>query len=150
MKNKTIRLIVIIVTILILIDQVSKILVCNFVQNPIGNEYFKLEIVNNTGMAFGFNDGNTKNIFIMLFVIIIIIRFIKNQIELMDIRTSIAISMVLAGGLGNLIDRIFRGFVLDFIKIYKFPIFNFADAFVVIGGILMIIFLVQFTRKIEV
>lgn len=151
MKNKTVRLIVILVTILIIIDQTSKILVSNFVQEPLGNDYFKFEITNNTGLALGFNDGsNVKNIFIMIVVLCIIIRFIKNQLELIDTKTAVAISMILSGGIGNLLDRIFRGAVLDFIRIYKFPVFNLADALIVIGAILMIIFLVQFTRKIEV
>ena len=151
MKNKTVRLIVILVTILIILDQASKLLVCNFVKEPIGNDYFKLEIANNTGLAFGFNDGsNVKNIFIMLFVLCIVIRFIKNQIELIDSKTAVALSMVLAGGIGNVIDRIFRGAVLDFISIYKFPIFNIADILVFVGAILLVIFLVIFTRKIEV
>ncbi len=151
MKNKTVRLIVILVTIFIIIDQASKLLVSNLIDGQIGNDIFKIEIANNTGLAFGFNDGsNVKNIFIMAFVLIIVIRFVKNQIELIDTKTAVALSMVLAGGFGNLIDRIFRGAVLDFIKIYKFPIFNFADVFVVIGAILLVIFLVIFTRKIEV
>lgn len=151
MKNKTVKLIIIIATILIIIDQVSKIVVSNLGQETIGNDYFKIEITTNTGLSFGFNDGsNVKNIFIMIFVLFIIIRFIKNQIELIDKKTAVVISMILAGGISNLIDRIFRGAVLDFIKIYKFPIFNLADTFIVVGAILMVIFLVQFTRKIEV
>lgn len=151
MKNKTVRLIVILVTIFIMIDQASKLLVSNLKQDSIGDKIFKIEIINNTGLAFGFNDGNNvKNIFIMIFVLIIVIRFIKNQIELIDTKTAVALSMVLAGGFGNLIDRIFRGAVLDFIRIYKFPIFNVADVLVFIGAILLVIFLVIFTRKIEV
>ena len=151
MKNKTVRLIVILVTIFIIVDQASKLLVSNLIDGQIGNDIFAFQIANNTGMAFGFNDGsNVKNIFIMAFVLIIVIRFVKNQIELIDTKTAVALSMVLAGGFGNLIDRIFRGAVLDFIKIYKFPIFNIADVLVIIGAILLVIFLVIFTRKIEV
>lgn len=151
MKNKTVRLIVILVTMFIIIDQVSKLLVSNLIDGSVGNDIFKFEITRNTGLAFGFNDGsNVKNIFIMAFVLIIVIRFVKNQIELIDTKTAVALSMVLAGGFGNLIDRIFRGAVLDFIKIYKFPIFNLADVLVFIGAILLVIFLVIFTRKIEV
>lgn len=151
MKNKTVRLIVILVTMFIIIDQASKLLVSNLIDGSVGNGIFKFEITSNTGLAFGFNDGsNVKNIFIMAFVLIIVIRFVKNQIELIDTKTAVALSMVLAGGFGNLIDRIFRGAVLDFIKIYKFPIFNLADVLVFIGAILLVIFLVIFTRKIEV
>lgn len=151
MKNKTVKLIVVLVTILVIIDQVSKILVTNLIDGQVGNEYIGLQITNNTGLAFGFNDGsNVKNIFLMIFVLFIVIRFVKNQIELIDTKTAISLSMILSGGIGNLLDRIFRGAVVDFIKIFKFPIFNIADCLIVIGTILLIIFLVIFTRKIEV
>ena len=151
MKNKIVRLIVILTIILIMLDQASKIFVSNYFKETTGNDFFKIEIANNTGLAFGFNDGsNVKNIFIMAFVICIVIRFIKNQIDLIDKKTAVALSMILAGGIGNILDRIFRGAVLDFIRIYKFPIFNLADILVVIGAILLVIFLVIFTRKIEV
>lgn len=150
MKNKIVKLIVIISIIIILIDQVSKILVSNFVKEPIGNEYFKIEIVTNTGMAFGFNKGNVSNIIITLFILAIIIRFIISQIERIDKKTAVAIALVLGGAIGNLLDRFFRSSVLDFIKIYKIPNFNFADFSIIIGWILIVIFLIDFSRKIEV
>lgn len=147
MKNKIVRGLLIIVITLIVIDQVSKILVSNFLKDPVGNEFVGLEIVTNTGMALGFNEGNIKNILLTIFVLLIIIRFVKNQIERIDTKTMVAISLVLAGGIGNLIDRFFRGGVLDFIKLYKIPIFNLSDVFVVLGWILLVIFIIDFTRK---
>lgn len=147
MKNKIVRGLLIIVITLIVIDQVTKILVSNFLKEPVGNEFVGLEIVTNTGMALGFNEGNIKNILLTIFVLLIIIRFVKNQIERIDTKTMVAISLVLAGGIGNLIDRFFRGGVLDFIKLYKLPIFNLSDVFVVLGWILLVIFIIDFTRK---
>ena len=148
MKNKTIKLLVIVVTILIIIDQASKILVTNILNGEsIGNDNLGIIITSNTGMAFGFNEGNVRNIFLTIFVLAIVINFIKNQLERLDKKTIITLSLVLAGGISNLIDRFFRGGVLDFIKIYKFPTFNIADLYVIIGWVLLIIFLIDFSKK---
>lgn len=148
MKNKVIRLLVIVVTILIVIDQGTKLLASNRLNNrSIGNEKIGFEITSNTGMAFGFNDGsNGKNIVLTIFILLIIISFIKNQLERIDTKTVLAISFAISGGISNLIDRIFRGGVFDFIKFYNIT-FNMADIFVVLGWILLIIFLIDYSRK---
>ena len=145
--KKKIRVMIILLISIVIIDQISKILIINFLKEPIGNDYLKLEIVNNTGMAFGFNSGNTKNIFLTIFVLAIVLTFVKNQIERIDMKTTIVIGMVLGGAVSNLVDRIFRKGIIDFIKIYKIPTFNVADIAIVIGWILIIIFLTDYSRK---
>lgn len=147
MKNKIVRNIFILVILLIVIDQGSKIFIMDNLKQPIGNTVFGIEVVHNTGMAFGFNKGNTQNIFLTIFVLALIVWFIKNQIERIDLKTQIVLSVILAGGISNLLDRIFRGAIFDFIRIYKFPIFNIADIYVVIGWILLVLFLILYSKK---
>lgn len=148
MKKKKVFIIVIIVVLIIILDQTSKFIVeKNFSDKDVGNNIIRIEVSTNTGLAFGFNDGNFKNILLTIFVLGIIINFIVKQIEQLDIKTTFVLGFVLGGGISNLIDRFIRGSVLDFIKIYKFPNFNVADSFIVIGWILIIIFLVIYTRS---
>lgn len=78
-----------------------------------------------------------------LIVIGIIIRFMIVQKNEMDHKTICALSLIIAGGLGNLIDRIIRGYVVDFIDItpiISFPKFNIADIYIFIGCVLLAIF----------
>ncbi|MDR1114324.1 MAG: signal peptidase II, partial [Candidatus Margulisbacteria bacterium] len=54
---------------------------------------------------------------------------------------------IFAGALGNLIDRIFYGYVVDFINLPRWPTFNLADVFIDIGAVLLIIYLLRSTEK---
>lgn len=97
--------------------------------------------VENRGAAFGIMQ-NKQLIFIILTVIVILgmIGFlIKNKPQSKLLKLSL--SFIIAGGIGNLIDRIHLGYVVDFIdvRIINYPVFNVADCFVVIGAILLFI-----------
>lgn len=146
MKNKKLLFSIILIICLIIIDQLSKIIILNKGSFVI-NDIFSIEVCTNTGMAFGFNSGNIKNIFLSIFVIFIVISFMKRQAELIDFKTNISLCLILGGAFGNLVDRFFRGGIIDFIKIYNFPIFNVADIFIVAGWILLVIFLIIFSGK---
>lgn len=138
------------VPILIIVDQISKFLVLNFLTSEkiIIENFISLNLVNNTGVAFGLNSGqNMTNIFIGILFIFIIVRFLISQKNNIDSKTEIIIYMILAGGISNLIDRIIRGAVVDFINVKNFSVFNIADIYIVVGWILFIIFLILYLNK---
>lgn len=149
-KNKLLKIVIIVIAIVIIVDQLSKFLIEKNVTERIGTNQFAIEIVHNTGMAFGFASGNTKNIVLSILVLFIMISFIKNQINEIDTKTLIAISLVMGGGISNLIDRFFRGGILDFIKVLFIPNFNIADVCICIGWVLLVIFLILYTQQVDV
>lgn len=145
--KKILKIVLSICIFIILIDQLSKFLIAKYVPERIGSEYLAIEVTHNTGMAFGFSSGNIKNIFLSLIVVFIIISFIRNQKEQLEPNVLIAISFALGGGISNIIDRIFRGGVFDFIKILFIPNFNIADICICVGWVLLIVFLIIYTKK---
>ncbi len=96
-----------------------------------------LEKVTNTGMAFGMFSSYTDEITIVSTIIVVVLaiyhkRFVGIQ--------RIAVGLIMGGALGNIVDRIRFGRVVDFIRLRYYPaIFNIADVFIVIGGILIAI-----------
>jgi len=144
MKNKYIYIISIII---LLIDQISKLIVINTITylkeiNIIPN-FFSLMYVKNTGGAFSiFNNNVILLTIISVICLIFIIKYIiKNNKKLF--LEDLSIAFITGGLLGNLIDRIFRSGVIDFFKFkiitYDFPIFNIADIFIVIGIFIIMI-----------
>ena len=118
----------------IIIDQGSKAIVENLVNEDIHviSNIFVITKVQNKGMAFGINKQNFANIVLSGIILIVIIKLIINQKENMNYKTIAFLGLIIAGGFGNVIDRIFKGAVFDFIKIGNFPVFNLADCFIVI------------------
>ena len=140
-------MIIILSIIFIIIDQVSKIIVVNNLTNnksiEVIKSFFYLTYTNNTGAAFSILTGRRiLLILVALIVIGVLIYYVrKNKIE--GKVNKIALSLVIGGSIGNLIDRILRGAVVDFLDFkifgYNYPIFNLADTFIVLGVFLLLI-----------
>lgn len=117
------------------------------------NDYFSIINVSNSGVAFSmFQNNNLFFIVLVSLVIIFLIYFIsKNKKELTNLQTH-SLLLILAGGIGNLVDRFFRGAVVDFIDVgyktvYRWPAFNVADSCVCIGVTLFVVSLLFFDKK---
>lgn len=143
-KNKREKIIFAIVffIVLLIIDQVSKqIIIKNEVNISIVPNILEFQIVKNTGGAFGVAEGNTGMFIITNLVVLgLIIRFIYLQKDFMDTVTLYSLCAILSGGFGNLIDRLLRGFVVDFINLFpstNFPRFNLADIYITLGWIIL-------------
>ena len=132
---------------LVILDQITKALVINFF-----NLYdsvallpmINLTFVVNYGFAFGLlNNPSLNQILVSLVILAIIIYFLYLLIKTQDKIFQLTLTLILAGALGNFIDRIFRGFVIDFIDIYigkyHWPAFNIADSCITVGFVVLMI-----------
>ena len=142
-----IKISLIIIIILILIDQVSKICLDIFLTKDINliSDILVITKVENEGIAFGINKQNFVNIILSVAILIFIVNYIINQKANLNIKILVFLDLILAGGISNLLDRIFKGAVFDFIKVGDFPVFNIADCCIVIGWILFVINFVFFS-----
>lgn len=131
---------------LIALDQWTKSLVrANLVLNeswmPVEWLAPYLRIVNwhNTGAAFGIFQGMNSIFMVLAFVIIGLILVYFPQISAEDGYFRLALSLQMAGAAGNLLDRLYRGYVTDFISVGRFPVFNVADSCITMGVVVLLI-----------
>lgn len=106
--------------------------------------FFYISLVKNTGGAFSIFTGSTFLLIVISFLILLGIftyiykNNIRNRVSLMGF------GLLIGGAMGNLFDRIFYGYVIDYLDFkvfgYGYPIFNLADSFVVIGAIILLFF----------
>jgi len=110
---------------------------------PVIKSIFHITYVENTGIAFGlFPQGQILFITISLIIILVIV-FFERKKALKSPWERFCLGLVLGGALGNLVDRLRFGFVIDFLDFRIWPVFNLADSGVCIGGILMAFFLLK-------
>lgn len=136
------------------VDQLSKWLV---VQNiPLRGcveaipGLFRLTYVQNTGAAFSIFEG-AQWLFVLIFVLLtvaVIWEFRKNSLHFSTFERW-CIVCIYAGGLGNMVDRLRLGYVVDMIQVefMDFPVFNVADCFITCGCILLLIHLIFFNKE---
>lgn len=134
---------------LIIIDIISKLIVVNILKDNtfvIIKNFLKFTYVKNIGAAFGILSGNT--VFLIIISLLFICYIYKEMKDSTNNKLTIfSYLLILSGAIGNLIDRIFRGFVVDFISFRLFgremAVFNLADSYITIGVILLLITLLK-------
>ncbi|CDZ74962.1 signal peptidase II [Peptoniphilus sp. ING2-D1G] len=135
-------------SILILIDQISKKLVVEFLKGKppavIIENFLNFFYLENRGAAFGIMQNNRTFFLIITIVIVIAILYIlfKNYKKSSAI-FKLSLGLILGGAIGNFIDRVRLHYVIDFISVrifgFDFAVFNLADSFVVIGSFLLVL-----------
>ncbi len=132
---------------LIAIDQIIKFIVLKHLE-PIGSitvidKVLSLTYVENTGAAFGSFSGYTRvlSVFTALVLVVGLIYLLSGKIQSKVVYWGL--TLIIAGGAANLIDRVGRHFVIDYIDplFVKFAVFNFADILVTVGAFIVIIYL---------
>ena len=135
------------IILLIVLDQISKVLISSNL--ALGESlnllpFLNFTLIHNTGIAFSlFDEGGNISRWLLVTVISAIVAYLlflmyektpKNRLELMSL------ILIISGGLGNLVDRVFLGYVVDFVHVfyqdYSFYVFNLADTYITVGIIL--------------
>lgn len=139
----------------LIIDQVSKILISMFfLENEsfsVIPHFFSLQYLENYGAAWSiFSYRIEFLIFVSFIALVILFRYLYHF--QLNKRNNIAFGLLFGGICGNLIDRLFVGYVRDFLSFkiwgYSYPVFNFADTFIVIGVFLLVIAIMKGEDKI--
>jgi len=137
---------ILIILVVLLIDQVSKHMTeANLALGesiPIWEGVFEFSNVHNTGAAWGmFAGGRWVFIPVTIAVCVLMLCFLFKQKARLGIIARICLALLFAGAVGNLIDRVFLGYVRDmlYFSLINFPVFNVADSAVCIGAGLMVI-----------
>ncbi len=128
------------------IDQYSKYLISTRVavgqSVPLIKNILHITFINNTGAAFGLFKNSTQmfiviSIIAIIFILSTIIAAIKKRGFLSNYLLHIGLILILSGSIGNLIDRLRFGYVIDFIDVRIWPVFNIADTSITIGAFLL-------------
>lgn len=138
-----------ITAIVLVADQLSKwVAESALLNNPPVNIVpgFALRLAYNEGMAFGLlsDAGGWQRLFLAVIAIVVsvVIIMMLRRLKKHELQLAIALLLVLGGALGNLIDRLRFGHVIDFIDVYydihHWPTFNIADSAIMVGAILLI------------
>lgn len=127
----------VIVLSVIALDQFTKLLAVKYLQVisdiPILPNIFHLHYVENPGAAFGMLAYKTQFFIISTLLIIFIILYYRHKIPATRSLVHFGLAIQLGGAIGNLIDRITYGYVIDFLDFRFWPVFNIADTAITVG-----------------
>lgn len=149
--SKEVVLLTSIVAIIIVIDQVLKIWMQQVGEITILSGILNFKVMQNTSAAYGIGSNSTiMYVMTNLVILGVIFKFITTQNEFVDRKLKIFLSFILAGGISNVIDKIIKGYVIEFIdfkQVINLPVFNLADLLVLIGWVSIAAIFASFTVK---
>ena len=131
----------------LMIDLLIKIIVINFMELydtiKIIPGFFNITYVRNTGAAFSILEDSRIFFIVITFIALIVIYLFLLKDKVLNKYQTFLYSMLIGGIVGNLVDRIIYGYVIDYLSFnifgYSFPVFNIADSFIVISVILLVL-----------
>jgi signal peptidase II len=129
-----------IVFVILSLDQASKAFISGKIQLnqtvPLINGVLDITLVHNRGAAFGILRNQVYLFIITAIAAVVLIYFaLKNNRH--NKYHVVCLSLILAGAIGNLIDRLRFGYVIDFLNFYIWPVFNIADSAITIGAVFL-------------
>ncbi|WP_027726116.1 signal peptidase II [Tuberibacillus calidus] len=143
--------------IVLILDQLTKWIIVQ--QMHIGESieiiphFLYITSARNTGAAWSILEGQMWFFYLVTVVVLAIVIFYMQKYGRHRPFLGVALGLVIGGTLGNFIDRLFRGSVVDFIHVflgnYSYPVFNVADSSLVIGAILIVIFTLFDQKKVN-
>lgn len=131
--------------IVLILDIVTKLVAIQNLQGvntvPIWQDVFHFTYVENRGIAFGMFENARLFFIVATIVILVILSYLYIKTEYRTKWLKIGTALIYGGAIGNFIDRIARGFVVDFLdfRIINFPVFNVADIAVCVGAAMLVI-----------
>lgn len=140
----------------IILDQITKKWALSVLKNSssirIIDDFLRFSYVENRGAAFGILQNQIMFFVIITIVMIIALGYVFFKNKNITKLSKLSLTLIAGGAIGNFIDRIMLGYVVDFIDIrfgnfYDFPVFNLADSFVVCGTFLLLFLIL--TNKFE-
>lgn len=129
----------------VLLDQLVKWLLL-FFMSDFSLGLLRIHFVRNTGAGFGILQGWTWLLALISLLVVIAVIFYYKRVEKKMV-PQLLVALFLGGAVGNLFDRAFRGFVIDFIDFGFWPAFNIADAAITVGAIGLIVWYWKKERK---
>lgn len=136
---------------IIAVDQLTKILVRSNIalgeRIPVLGDWLTFTYIKNEGAAFSMFSGNQLVTLVLTSALIIFCTvYLVKEVKSGNKKFAICLACIIGGGVSNLIDRFFFGFVTDMISCGSFAIFNVADMFVTCGCILAIVYILFFDK----
>ncbi len=144
MKSKKLFVVFLSAFIVLFLDQLTKLIITNSLELsqsiPIIKNIFHLTYITNTGSVFGILKGWQLPLIFFSIAVIGFIFYYMDEIKEKERLLQFFIGFILGAAIGNLIDRILYGHVIDFLDFRIWPVFNIADSFITISVIFLMIY----------